>query len=100
MNYDIDYVMFYNMRWYRDSDPGLEHYGFADEMTIEVLLSKSPEVQTMYNFNVKNFAISSTNYRLEYIVFLILSLFSVIFCFTCLIFTKSNMFTISDDLKN
>lgn len=44
LNHDEDYVMFFNMRWHADRDPNLNDYSFGEELIVDILFSRAPEV--------------------------------------------------------
>lgn len=99
LNHDEDYVMFFNMRWHANRDPTLVDYSFGDELVIDILFSKAPEVQTLNHFDVKEFDFDYRNYNLEFTVMLAMGIVSIIICATFIICSRADFFSVSEPYK-
>ena len=87
-----DFVKYNHLRWYySDRIPDKDSLNFP-RMKIEVRMSRSPQVQTLMNMDTQNFSMSSSNYHMESIIMLFLS---IIFCIAaiCIFTFKTEKFT-------
>lgn len=92
LNYDKDYVMFFNMRWHKKEDPTLSKFTYGEDLILEFFFNNAPEVKTLNTLDVHNFDFDSRNYNLEFTIMLILSFMSLIICLVLLMLNHSSIF--------
>jgi hypothetical protein len=88
------------MRWHAVRDPNLGDYAFSNDLVVDILFDKAPEVRTLNTLDVHNFDFDSRNYNLEFTVMLTLSIICMIICLSFIVYKRKDIFKVPEDMKN